>query len=667
MNLSKKLISLSLVACLSMQTVSADVLNSALQNYTPPSQTTMKDSSGNTIKSMYYSGGYYFRFNNTGPNQPLWSLTPPSIEAGCNGFNLKGMFVSLLGLDQFGAMLQNAGTTLAWGVAVGLIYSLPGIFNVFKTINQWAKQIQQLLAMGCQAGIALGQALGEKAWSSIGSSKEEAEKTVTGNLDSSDLATYVQSGVQGVADALGLKGGSFSWESGFSFGGGATIPNDKKAEAFSKIFRDIFVNSSIGGTLLEEIMKKPNGAWLKSEVIGYVNNNLGLKANEVINYKYLQYFYVNNSSSPKTGDILTLGLIDDIVKNVPTLEGKDDIGMKLLSYALFANLAGDFGFSEHTIKTEVEHIKNAMTKLNTDFGDAKATNTMTLEEAQKKVLEEFTNPKPGVATPSQLRINTDVATPIKDFILNGITEENSVINTFYAPRFVIIAGKDKQVTDFFISATSLDTNSRFFYDSKGNATLFPGVKAIAACITYNSFKGIIEEATIEQVLEPTKKPTGWNYNTEIPKAKAACNKYEHLTYADVSIYKDILAKSTASDRKTAFDQYKDIITYAVANSMINQMGSILSMEHINKAKKKLNGGTSATVDMGKPPANSNPNEILNIHQAIALYGNGLREAKKQLDIDYPTGKDGLTAGMSFIEFMKHLERNIQERSSSKQQ
>lgn len=101
-------------------------------------------------------------------------------------------------------------SSLAWGVAVGLIYSLPGIFNVFKTINQWAKQIQQLLAMGCQAGIALGQALGEKVGFSIGSSKEEAEKTVTGNLDSSDLATYVQSGVQGVADALGLKGGSSS-------------------------------------------------------------------------------------------------------------------------------------------------------------------------------------------------------------------------------------------------------------------------------------------------------------------------------------------------------------------------------------------------------------------------------------------------------------------------
>ncbi len=95
MNLSKKLISLSLVACLSMQTVSADVLNSALQNYTPPSQTTMKDSSGNTIKSMYYSGGYYFRFNNTGPNQPLWSLTPPSIEAGCNGFNFKVIYARL--------------------------------------------------------------------------------------------------------------------------------------------------------------------------------------------------------------------------------------------------------------------------------------------------------------------------------------------------------------------------------------------------------------------------------------------------------------------------------------------------------------------------------------------------------------------------------------------
>lgn len=159
MNLGKKIIALSLVAVMSLQTINASVIDRALSNYTPPQSATITDSEGNTVKSMFYTGSFYYRFADSAAPQLLWTFSPPEVEVGCNGFNLKGMFMSLLGIDQFGSMLQNAGTSLAWGVAIGLIYSLPGVASVFKFINQWAKDIQKLLGSACQSGIAIGQAI----------------------------------------------------------------------------------------------------------------------------------------------------------------------------------------------------------------------------------------------------------------------------------------------------------------------------------------------------------------------------------------------------------------------------------------------------------------------------------------------------------------------------
>ena len=203
----KKALSLFLALTIGFQsTVFAanSVIENALYNYTPASSVKAVDSNGNTIKTMYQTGSFYFRFNQSATPEPLWNFSPPSIEAGCNGLNIKGMFVSLLGLDQFGAMLQNAGTSLAWGVAVGLIYSLPGVASVFKMINTWAKQIQNLLSQACNSGIAIGQALSHEIGK--GYKGSEIESTITGILPSSDTMTTLQNGLSGLTTTMGLDG-----------------------------------------------------------------------------------------------------------------------------------------------------------------------------------------------------------------------------------------------------------------------------------------------------------------------------------------------------------------------------------------------------------------------------------------------------------------------------
>jgi len=161
-----------------IQAFSGDtILDSAMSNFTKPGSFTHTDSHGNVITTDYYTGGVSYSFGTEYP-PPIFSVSPPTIEAGCNGINIKGMFVSLLGLDQLGAMLQNAGASLAWGVAVGLIYSLPGVAAAFKMINQWAKDLQKLLGNACQSGIAIGHYLSEKA----GIDKEGMEKKLMNQI-----------------------------------------------------------------------------------------------------------------------------------------------------------------------------------------------------------------------------------------------------------------------------------------------------------------------------------------------------------------------------------------------------------------------------------------------------------------------------------------------------
>ena len=82
MNLGKKIIALSLVAVMSLQTVNATVMDRALSNYTPPQSATITDSEGNTVKSMFYTGSFYYRFTESATPPLMWTFSPPEVEVG---------------------------------------------------------------------------------------------------------------------------------------------------------------------------------------------------------------------------------------------------------------------------------------------------------------------------------------------------------------------------------------------------------------------------------------------------------------------------------------------------------------------------------------------------------------------------------------------------------
>jgi hypothetical protein len=164
----KKGLTLGLATMVAAQGVHAEYwdtfLDSSLMNVTPSGTITKKDSSGNVESRTFYTTSVYFKF---GPAfdypEPILNLSGPQMSAGCGGLSIKGMFGSIIGLDRLEQMLKNAGASFAWGIAVGLIYSLPGIGAAFKMINNWAKKIQQLLGNACQSGQNLGKFIADES------------------------------------------------------------------------------------------------------------------------------------------------------------------------------------------------------------------------------------------------------------------------------------------------------------------------------------------------------------------------------------------------------------------------------------------------------------------------------------------------------------------------
>lgn len=121
-----------------------------------------KNADGSTSEySAYIPGGVFFRFGAAfDVPEPIFSISQPSARMGCGGLSIKGMFVNIIGLDRLAAMLKNAGASLAWGVVVGLVYSLPGVGKAFQFLNTWANELQRMLANACQSGYNIGQAIG---------------------------------------------------------------------------------------------------------------------------------------------------------------------------------------------------------------------------------------------------------------------------------------------------------------------------------------------------------------------------------------------------------------------------------------------------------------------------------------------------------------------------
>lgn len=680
-SLKNKIIAIILIHVLSLQTAlaSSDILNKALTNYTPPNSLQIKDSTGNTIKSMYYTGGFYYRFNNSTVNQPLWNFSPPEIEAGCNGINLKGMFVSILGLDQFGAMLQNAGATLAYGVAVGIIYSLPGVASVFKMINQWAKEIQKLLSMACSSGIAIGQSFAEAV--GIGFDQTAIDKKIMSYSPSEVLSSKNQEGVSKVFSAIGLDNINMNWDEGITWSGSSEVPDTIKEEMISAPLQKLFGDVSIGGKMYIDHLIKTAG---NSGTIEEIKNSLkGIS--EPVGSRRIVITLNNGSGSFNSNDVL-----EDSVQNIQsfytTQEEKDEIGLKFLAYALYYNYVGDVGFDE-TIVTKLTDIAsifkcatnvtgenpNSSSKSNAS-GKAEEANQAKGKAAsgaaianetqcQQKLSQELVGNQGTMKMVHTLvgKVSPEVssAETFKKLILDGhsaLSNMDGSVKPMIAPEFLIIAteedGKDEK--SFAITPTNpkvddngngLNTN---FFDENG----YPGVKKISRCSLYTALDGFVSENISESILSDDGK------GNSIDAADCIAEGIDSLLFGEISLYADYLYKSTDVEVATVVKTLVAFNEKLLAEAIISKLSSMIQVDSLASQKP-----TTATTALTKSNANAViSSDAVRLNQAnLTKFSEVVKETKGLILSEY----EGINA-KSIRDDMKALKEAIDKRTFKQQ-
>jgi hypothetical protein len=391
------------------------LLNEAMVHIERPTTIKETDANGKVVVTNFYSGGVTVKFKNDTP-PPIFAFSAPSIEAGCNGINIKGMFMALLGLDQLGAMLKNAGASAAWGVAIGLIYSLPGVASAFKMINQWAKDLQKLLANACQSGINLGMYLGKK----FGLNRLDLEKKIMNKMP--DWAKCSQEGENCIIAALGL-GEYFDEDGIFNYGGSdGEVPDKDKVDALSRLFRGVFESDySMGGKVVYSLIKQKRSG-LANNVISNISGLPTSFEGSKVPFVHSKFSLGLGSGISSSGGLRNVG-IDAIANQAPSESEKIKAKLALWGYILSYNFMGD------VILSDTESFLNTALK---DYIKADTDN------AKKKAAEEFEHitsmaPVPSLSGPGATIPTSTSAQRLVNFILYGKN-----VSTLNSPIFEVL-------------------------------------------------------------------------------------------------------------------------------------------------------------------------------------------------------------------------------------
>lgn len=302
-----------------------DVLDNSLSNVTPGGKIVEKDASGNVMQRTFYTGSVSFKF---GPAfdypPPIINLSGPKISAGCGGLSIKGMFGSIIGLDRLEGMLKNAGASLAWGIAVGLIYSLPGIGAAFKMINNWAKKIQQLLANACQSGMAIGQALAESSGlkdNAVSNWLTKTDKAVAG-LDESLKTKLKEMGISKYFDD----------NMTFSMPGGDT----PQPEDINDNYREFMINSFLSYSLSTNLLMTYISKLSSSQALAFFEEILWEPVNSVESFEINDFEISFDNGS---AEFMAEDLID--YASTASLEQKTIIARAIMSTGIIRHSGSD--------------------------------------------------------------------------------------------------------------------------------------------------------------------------------------------------------------------------------------------------------------------------------------------------------------------------------------
>lgn len=622
--MKRKIIQLSLAAILFVQTAAQADMSSYMMNITLPGTHTIKDASGNETSVGFYSGGVVYRFSGSTMPPPIFYVSPPKIEAGCNGLNVKGMFMSLLGLDQLGSMLQNAGATLAWGVAIGLIYSLPGVASAFRMINEWATKLQQILGQMCNSGIALGKMLGEKAMDSMGFDKD----LVSG---ADNAVKTLQDGVEGTLKEFGLgdlfnKDGTINW-------GGSSSPRtlEDQKDLVSKFFKKRFlVDASIGASYVDNFFRTYA---LQNTFKKFFSN---LEADLVKPVGYQDFYITDDGSNSNAADATYISLTD-FVNSSGSDTGKRIFEMAYLGYLLSYNVAGDLGLdaSRDGITSD---FMNFIGKPTDDNKQEAATILAQPEKMGTPVLKL----KGGA-----LRTPEAAGKIIANFLIYGVKSganagnQNAVDpDELKVPMFTMIAAKeDKTNKTKFIPIMPVEGAEIPFFSASSN---FKGVEEASKCV----IEAMVNNNNIKLATE-----------ADYVAMQTKCGL--SILFTGIDSYLKTILNSPFSDKAALTDALVKYNTKAAVYELLNQVSN--NMKAVSNFQKQyIDYGTSnnsGNNNMSNDKGGTQPisNGIIETQKIVEKFGKAIEFTKKEMSI-YSISEDKLKLDSIFVE--KERQNNI---------
>jgi len=612
--MGKRIITLSLAACIFLESAvyassSTSVIDHAVSNVTPA-----KTFQGNN-RNYYYTGGVFYKFSEDRYTQPVFNASGPSLQVGCNGLSLKGMFLSLLGLDQFGTMLQNAGTSLAWGVAVGIIYSLPGIGAVAQWINTFARDIQKLLGNACQ----IGQNIGKMMASDRGIDKTKINDAINNKLTSMVGANCAQGGLSCLAGAVGMDTGSNSTFSKF-MDGTAFSGEDQKdniAKAAKVFIEDLKLDSTYSFVFWDRLysittLKDSNGD-LKS----------ALNVSDEGIYTFDIYFTDTNPAETLEANQMFLS-INDISTAAKNPNEGNNLKMEAFTYAMYRNFVPETAYPE---KDLIDYI-NGITECRTLSNEKEKSNCVNqFNQTQKKLVP---------IVEGNDKASTVPVSSLADILIKGCKsrQNQELCNQFKAPALRLIIVKKDGEKDIYAGALSKSVSGKE-YNYFGSD--FDGSLASS-------------QNLINDMLKSTN-PLSWNGPTGNPWSKLESRNGAKLLIPNFYKYLSILTKTDEANINDAIRCLAVYNSYMTTNAIIDGMITVSRQIDLKSSSGSLKGQSKKDGDNQNKKSENFSNKLT----ATKL---NIRSSFEEEDINCTT-KAGLD------NFFEKLELNIKKNALEK--
>ena len=150
-----KPISLSLALLMATPTISSATNLGDIVMSTSTSAGSWTDPlGGNTYHS---AGSFKLKLKTTSQAGPWFQFRQPKMSIGCSGIDLDAGFLAYLGLDKLQDAFSDAGSSLMFGIIMGIEFTMPTIAAVFNKIRAWANALQAMLQNSCNIGQAIAK------------------------------------------------------------------------------------------------------------------------------------------------------------------------------------------------------------------------------------------------------------------------------------------------------------------------------------------------------------------------------------------------------------------------------------------------------------------------------------------------------------------------------